>query len=236
MKPIQLFCFPYAGSSAVIYGGWKHHLAPALSLRMVELPGRGKRYREPLIDAVPELVEDLYLQIQNELTESPYAFFGHSLGAILVFELAHKIAKQDKPLPEHIFFSGQNAPHQRDNYKIDHELEDSKFIGEIVKLGGTSKEVFQNAELSRLFLPVIRNDIKAANRYRYLEKAKLDVNATVLYGEDDPLGTMYQEWSNHIGKKCALRSFEGGHFFIQENKERIIEYINETLLTDREEE
>lgn len=232
MEKLELLCLPYAGSSAIVYGSWKNQLHSDIALRMVEFSGRGRRYEEPLLDSVAGMVDDLYVQLQLEQQDRPYAFFGHSLGAILAYELVQRLIDENKRLPEHIFLSGQTAPHKKEQYRIDHELDDPSFIKEILKLGGTSSEVFENMELSKLFLPVIRNDIKAANTYQYVERNKINVQVSVLFGDNDPLSndfSDYGEWNIHTSAKCNLLEFKGGHFFIHDHKEQVIRYVNETL-------
>ena len=91
MKKIKLFCFPYAGGSAAAYNKWRQYLDKHIELRPVELAGRGRRIYDPLYQSIEEAVDDVYQLISPELAKGPYAFFGHSMGGIIAYELAYKI-------------------------------------------------------------------------------------------------------------------------------------------------
>jgi len=112
MKKIKLFCFPHAGGAASSFNYWKKYLDLAhIELCPLELPGRGRRFSEKLLHSMQEAVEDIHGLIKNDLDSSPYAFFGHSLGCLLAFELGHKALQSDQRNPLHIFFSGHTPPH-----------------------------------------------------------------------------------------------------------------------------
>ncbi|MGC5775214.1 thioesterase II family protein [Paenibacillus pabuli] len=231
MKTFTLYCVPYAGGSAAVYANWTKDMDQNILVKQLELPGRGRRFREPLIENVPGLVEDLYLQINNSLDGNPYAIFGHSLGSLLAYELSYLIqSRREHRLPEILFLSGQNPPHRKDSFIVDHELGDIRFLEELHKLGGMSDDLLNNPELARLFVPILRSDIKASNTYHYVERTKMNTPISILFGKEDPLCDHYSEWRNCTDRKCEYTAFDGGHFFIHEKKEEVTSLVNRTIL------
>lgn len=104
MSKIKLFCFPYAGGSAQIFHSWSNYLSSQIEIIPVELSSRGRRFNEPLYKNFDELLNDVFNQIHNDIIQTPYAFFGHSLGALIAFELVHKIIADNLPSPKQVFF------------------------------------------------------------------------------------------------------------------------------------
>src|SRR5262249_42750474 len=105
---IRLFCFPYAGSSAQIFHGWQQDLPRTIEVTPVHLPGRGKRIREKPFTELTALAEVLTGEISPHV-DKPYALFGHSLGAIIAFEVARGLRRRGLPLPRRLFVSGCRA-------------------------------------------------------------------------------------------------------------------------------
>ena len=148
MSKIKLFCFPYAGGSAAVYNRWKEYLNPEIELRPVELSGRGERMDEPLYTNMEDLIEDVFQLLEGEFEESEYALLGHSMGAMIIYELSRKIIDNNLKLPLHIFFSGHSAPQiNRADEKIYHLMKDDEFKREIIGLGGTPPEFFDHTRI-----------------------------------------------------------------------------------------
>lgn len=234
MKKIKLFCIPYAGGSSTIYSGWKRKLDSHIELRPIELAGRGRRYDEPFYESIEAAALDIYNYIKDEVTEAPFAFYGHSMGSLLAFEVAHLQQERQGIIPRHIFFSGHRAPHMPRRDKITHMLPEEEFKQEILKLGGTPKDLLEEEELLELFLPLLRADFRIVENYAYgWADSKLSCDITVMNGKEDQLTlSEITEWGVHTRKKCKFIMFEGGHFFIRGNSEEIIKIINYTLNTD----
>jgi medium-chain acyl-[acyl-carrier-protein] hydrolase len=233
MSKIKLFCFPYAGGSTQMYHSWDSRLHPKIELCPIELSGRGQRFNEPLYKDFGELITDIFHQVKHDILETPYVFFGHSLGALIAFELVHKIGAANLPYPKHIFYSGKSAPNLENTRKtFYHLMESEKFKAEIMKLGGTSPVIFENKELAELFLPIIKNDFKMAETYHFMEGRKLyNGEITVFLGKNDAMtAAQCHEWIRCTSGICKIMYFNGGHFFITDESERIISTINETLM------
>ena len=147
-RKIKLFCIPYAGGSAVLYSKWKNHLPESIELRPIELAGRGSRIQEPFYLNVREAVDDIYSMIYEEIQSSQYILFGHSMGAMLSYELAQKIKNEGANQPLHLFFSGKTVPHLPvSEEKKYHLLSEEDFKDKIINLGGTPPDFFDHPEL-----------------------------------------------------------------------------------------
>lgn len=228
---IKLLCFPYAGGTSAIYAKWKRHISKEIELCPIELAGRGKRYEAPLYNSLDEVIEDVYNVIKNDI-DNDYAFFGHSMGCLIAYELAHKIQKLGKDSPSHIFFSGKRAPHTQRVSNDIYLLPDEEFKNEILSLGGTPKEILEHKELYELFIPILRADFKVNDTYEYVEpESKLDCNITVLNGKEDKI-TLNEiiGWKQHTSKDCKIYMMDGGHFYLNDKYEDIIKIINHTLV------
>ena len=232
MNKIKLFCFPYAGGEAASYNKWRQYLDKTIEIRPIELAARGRRMREPNYNSIDDVVDDVYNIIKNELVIGPYALFGHSMGSMIAFELAYKIRDNNLPMPLHIFFSGRAAPQvPRDNKRKFHHLPEDKFKKEMLEMGGTPKEFFEHPELMEVFLPLLKGDFRLTETYTHEKKdAPLACNITVFSGKQDEDTTEDVEpWKIHTEKNCDIFYFEGGHFFIHEETEKLVDIINAAL-------
>ncbi len=236
MNKVKLFCFPYAGGSSTIFSQWKKHLHEEIELRPIELAGRGKRTSEGFYNNLQETIQDVYQQIQIEIMDSPYLLFGHSLGCLIAYELAQQIRMRKMPEPKHIFFSGQGAPdlRKKDRKKY-HLMDELTFREEIVELGGTPPDFFEHPELVEMFLPLLKNDFKIAETYDLNGNINaFDIDISILMGKDDEFSAEQCDgWKNHTTGLCSIYHFNGGHFFIHNETERIIQIINSAMLRSK---
>ncbi|MED1883486.1 thioesterase II family protein [Brevibacillus borstelensis] len=222
MRKGKLFMLPYAGGSASVYLSWKKHLPAEVELIPMELPGRGKRYKEPLIDSVQNMIPVLLEDITSHELSTSYAIFGHSMGNLLALELARELAKQDHPLPAALFLSGRNPPHVKSNF-LRHVLSEQELVQEILKLGGTPPELMENREWLELFLPIIRSDYKLVETYQFKWDAPLDCPFMIFNGKQDLLidAGQIEEWSRFTSREYSAAWFEGDHFYIHDQAEEI---------------
>ncbi|HEY0827752.1 MAG TPA: thioesterase domain-containing protein [Bacilli bacterium] len=229
---MKLFCFPYAGGTAGIFHRWKEYLDPSIELVPVELAGRGSRVHEPCSESLRKVVNDVFPHVWHHLDGTPYALFGHGMGCLIVYELAHRILRLKGGNPACLIFSGHRPPHIRNKRWI-HTLPDNEFQKEILSLGGRSKELFENQVMTGFFSRILRADFGAAEKYRYLPKAhKLESKTVILYGKQDhAAANSCHEWHLQTNKECDIYSFEDGHFFINENEEEVLNVINSSLLS-----
>lgn len=232
MEKVKLFCFPYAGGSSNIYEKWKELLSPSIELINIEYPGRGIRFTEPLLDNIDDLVNDAFNYVIKHIdTNTSYSFFGHSMGSIVAYEIMHKLSELNYDNPVHIFFSGKLAPHIESEFPPIHNLVNVEFKKQLLKLGGITKETLDNNDWTKLFIPILRADFKAVEKYHYLKPMlNFSCDFTILHGQDDILTlNRIEEWQYHTFGKCNFIQFSGDHFFIKEYTSEIADIINNTI-------
>ncbi|MDP4180723.1 MAG: thioesterase domain-containing protein [Bacillota bacterium] len=232
MKKIKLFCIPYAGGGAMAYSKWKNYMDGAIELCPVELAGRGKRFRTPSYNTMEDATNDVYNIVMDDLDKFEYAFWGHSMGCLIVYELINRIASSNHRDPSHIFLSGRYPPHIYKN-KSRHTLPDDQFIQEISKLGGTANELLREKELLDIFIPILRADYRIVENYKHSKQyAKWNFDITILTGnsDEDVSAKDIIQWEEYTNKKCRIINFDGGHFFIHDRVQEIAEIINDTLV------
>lgn len=231
MKKVKLFCFPYAGGSATVYERWRGYLNPSIKLCPVELSGRGTRFNEPLYKNMNELIEDIYEYIEDELDDSLYSFWGHSMGGLISYELAHKAISNSKNVPERLFISGRVAPSVKREKNFLYKLPDEEFKKELMKLDGISKELYESKELCDIFIPILRSDFKITETFEENHRAnKLNCDISVFYGQEDDMAfEEVAEWKKYTNRQCNIHKFKGGHFFINEHIREISNIINSSL-------
>ncbi|NJD03457.1 MAG: thioesterase [Ruminiclostridium sp.] len=232
---MKLFCFPYAGGSSISYKKWKKYLHLSIDLCPVELAGRGNRTKEPCYNNLDETLDDVFNLVKMQIRNSRYALFGHSMGSLIAYELSHKIIKSGYGKPMHLFISGRQAPQTRKESKSMCTLPDEEFKKEIIKLGGTSSNFFEHKELTDIFLPLLKADYKIVESYVYAEKnKKLDCGITVFNGEEDDMALEdIYGWREHTKNELNIYNFKGGHFFINDNAEQIVNIINQTFTKEK---
>jgi medium-chain acyl-[acyl-carrier-protein] hydrolase len=213
---LRLFCFPYAGGGAQIYRHWSSSLPPSVEVCAVQLPGRGNRLMEPPFTSITDAVAHLTAAFAP-LLDRPLVLFGHSMGALISFELARSLRRTYGVEPRHLFVSGRRAPHiPRTRPPID-QLPDPELIEELQRLNGTPREVLDNEELMQLMLPTIRADFALVRSYRYEPDAPLACPITALGGlqDEDVPREQLEAWREHTAAACTVRMFAGDHFFLQ---------------------
>lgn len=228
---IRLYCFPFAGGNSASYRTWPDGLWPDVEVRCVELPGRGGRLREPLFRAAAPLVEAMGDAFRADVS-GRYAFFGHSMGAILAFELARTMRRNRLPMPEMIFVSGHAAPHLPDRRKEWHKLPDDQLVRELRTLGGTPAEVFEHPELLELLLPIIRADLEVNELYAYVDEEPLDVPFVLFGGADDtdvPIEDL-DAWGSQTTAGCEREVVPGDHFFLHSAERLVLDSVRRRIL------
>ncbi|MGY6217060.1 thioesterase II family protein [Methylolobus aquaticus] len=237
---LQLFCFPHAGASALGYSRWQRRVSQDVRIVPVELPGRGRRWGEALCRDIGSVVDDLAGSLRREIA-GPYALFGHSLGALLAFEVAHALRAGKTPIPVALFASGCSAPTLRDSDRYAAERSDAELIAELSDLGGTSAEILANAEWMAMTLPVLRADYRVCASYRPVPRLPLACPLHVFGGRDDETTRdRLAAWSSETSGPCTIDWFDGGHFFLHDAEAEllglIVRYADQSLARQRSEE
>jgi medium-chain acyl-[acyl-carrier-protein] hydrolase len=212
---LRLFCFPYAGGSNLIFRNWSANLPPQIEVCPVQLPGRGNRLREPGYTNMQVLAKAL-APLMRPVLNKPFAFFGHSMGATLAFELSRELRRSDKLQPVHFFASGRMAPHIPREEALTYDLPEPEFIANLRKINGTPNEVLEHPELMQMMMPLLRADFEMVETYEYEPDAPLDYPITALGGlQDQDIPREHLEaWRQHTNAPFSLRMLPGDHFFI----------------------
>lgn len=212
---LQLLCFPYAGGGAMIYRDWARGLPAGCKVTAVQLPGRGPRIREVPVTALPQLIEELAPAVLPHL-KAPFVFFGHSMGAVISFELARRLRREGARGPLKLFVSGAPAPQSFGTREPLHALPHEELVEELKRLNGTPREVLEHPELLELMLPLLRADFSICDTYEYEDGAPLDCPITVFGGLDDTSVTRegLEGWREQTSAAFTLRMLPGDHFFL----------------------
>jgi len=231
---LTLFGIAYAGgSAAAIYGRWARLLPAAIRVQPLELAGHGRRMNEAFPESIEAAVADLLKTVAPQAARGPYALVGHSMGSTIVYELARALHAAGLPPPRALFLSGRQPPHlaypQRNLYMLD----DETFLSEIRKLGGTPVDFFRMKDLVQAFLPILRNDYRIIEQYRFAAPVHVTpADIVVFRGDGDQLadhaGSM--AWAGYTSGRFALHEFAGGHFFVNDHQEAICRIVAAALL------
>lgn len=235
-KP-KIIAIPFAGGNKYSFSKIEQHISPSFEWITLELPGRGDRFKEPLLNNIPDMVEDLYDNIGQDIIKGEYMLFAHSMGCLLGYELIRKIRKNNLKLPFCIFFLGRGAPeHNRFGNKKS-TLPQKLFWEEIRKIGGMPKDFFNQKDLLEVFYPVLKNDFKAIENYSYSKMTSpFSIPINVMMGKDE-IGvgeekTTIKEmkgWQNETDVTCNFEIVPGNHFFIHEKPKMIAEKIMKAI-------
>ena len=223
---LRLFCFPYAGGSGQTFRTWQRYFPSEVDLCLVHLPGRGRRFDERPFTRMNLLVDTIASHIEGKLP-CPFAFYGHSMGALISFELARELRRRCGIEPVQLFLSGQGAPHLRPTGPATFGLSQDEFIVKLRELNGTPQELLEDAELTELILPILRADFEIVETYEYQPGACLSCPITVYGGLQDkevPVGNL-REWKEHSPAQFKVRLFPGAHFFIDASSVRFLEVL-----------
>ena len=229
---VRLFCLPYAGGGDSIFHSWPQVLPDTIEVCPVQLPGRGARITEPACTDMDQLLR-LAGEALAPYLDKPFALFGHSMGALISFELAHHLISECNAQPIHLFASGHCSPQTR-NAPIDLKLFDSALPEMLRRYNGTPAEALENPELMELVLPVLRADLALCKSYVYTPKVRFSFPITAFGGLGDhgvPRDCI-DGWRNHTSGPFSLRMLPGDHFFLNSARLPLLAAISRELEQD----
>ena len=226
----RLVCFPHATGSATYYRPLALALAPQVEVVAFQYPGRQDRRAEPAIDDIHTLAERLYATGAAGWTDRPYALFGHSMGAVLAYEVACRLAERGAPGPVRLFVSGRRAPTTRRDERVSLR-DDAGIVAELRRLGGTDSRLFDDPDLVAMILPAARADYRAIESYRPRSAAPVPYPVTVLTGDTDPNTTIEEAeaWRDCTAGPLDLHVFTGGHFFLDAHQDAVLRLVTGAL-------
>ncbi len=216
--PVRLLCIPYAGGGAAVYRDWPAALEGRFDVRVVELPGRGRRLKEPPVGDLDELVARLADELAPAM-DGPHQVFGYSVGALVAFELVRRRRRQAWPLPERLVVAAAAAPAAPRAERGLHLLGDRDLADRVTRWGGLPQAVVADEQLLRLTIPALRADLQVAETYHYRAEPPLACPVTAFAGARDPLVTpdAAKGWEAETSRRFSLRILPGDHFFLQQS-------------------
>lgn len=226
---LRVLCFPFAGGGASVFRTWPAQLPPDVEVLAVEMPGRETRLRDPLIERRSALVTALADAVIPEV-QGPVAIYGHSLGALIGFDLVRELRRRSLPGPVHLFVSGRRAPQLPEPSPM-HQLPEPEFLARLRRLGGISDLVLRDPDLVAYFLPMLRADISLNEIEPYRDEPPLACPITALGGASDERASLAELDAWHAQTSAAFEReiFPGGHFFIQTARERFLGALSRRL-------
>lgn len=224
---LTLVCLPHSGGPASMFKSWKTQLALPIEVLAVQYPGHEGRWASPLCREAVEIVEPLAAAFVERVT-GPFAVFGHSLGALLAFDLVRTVRQRCGREPLHLFVSGSRAPHTADRRRPVHTKSDAELLAHLRALGGVSDELLEHPDLVAAILLRVRLGTQMYEAYTCVPDAPLQCPLTVLAGEQDSVVDADQlgGWAAHTTGPFELAWLPGGHFFVSTAPERVLSIVS----------
>lgn len=229
---LRLVCFPYAGGTAATYHSWQTHLPESISLCAVQLPGRADRIREMPIKQLGSMLACLETALAPVFRAGPFAFFGHSMGALIAFELTRRLRQRGGPEPVVLFVSGRAAPDIADIAATPlHALSNAELVDWLRALNGTPEEVLANPEAMELVIGSLRADVEMLETWRHVVEPPLHVPIVALAGQQDTSVTVsdVNAWSRQTTAAFTLEYLHGDHFFVESDVGRVVKIVRDSL-------
>ncbi len=227
---LRLFCFPYAGGSAALYHQWPAGIPADVELLSIQYPGRATRLREAPCKQLDLLLDDIEPTI-TPLLDRPFAFFGHSMGASVAFELTRRLLAANKPSPKHLFLSGRSAPQLPSVKPQIHNLPEEAFINAMRDMNGTPSEILEHRELMEMMMPIIRADFQVLETWPYQSSPPFDIPVSVFGGIGDdgvPLENL-DAWASCTTGRFKRHMFPGDHFFLHQQHTAMLNIVSRAI-------
>lgn len=227
----RLVCFPHAGGSASFFYPVSDAMASSVEVLALQYPGRQDRLAEEPLTSVRDFAAHAF-EALRPWSDLPLVFFGHSMGATIAFETARLFERAGTPLLG-LFVSGRRGPATLRDERV-HLLPDDGLVAEVMRLNGTDPELLRDTEILRMILPAIRNDYRAIETYRYRPARRLRCPITAMVGDADPRATPdeVRTWQEQTNGSFDLQVFTGGHFYLTDHQEAIVNAISDHVLLE----
>ncbi|NJO81463.1 MAG: thioesterase [Blastochloris sp.] len=226
---LRLFCFAYAGGGASIFRPWSAILPPDIEICAMQLPGRENRMDETAYNRLDPLIAQL-ADVLAPYLDIPFVFFGHSMGALVSFELARHLRRRYNRCPSKLYLAAYRAPHLRNRTIRIHHLP-SEVFKVVLRADGIPEKILQNEELMQAMLPTLRADFEVCDTHIYREEAPLSCPFEVYGGLEDVRinKTELEGWQTHTCEAYTLSMFPGAHFFLHSDQDRLLAVLSHSL-------
>lgn len=204
-------------------------MASSIEICPVQLPGREERIADFAFTSLAHLVKTLSA-VLTPYMDRPFAFYGHSMGTLIAFELARELRRQNRSGPVHLFVSGRCAPHITDPDPPLHQLSDTEFIDGVRRYNGTSEEILQNKQLMDLLLPLLRADFELCETYSCRDEVPLDCAISAYAGHHEIASELLDDWGHQTSGQFETMILPGDHFFLNMERARFVDAISSRLL------
>ncbi len=225
---VRWYCFPFAGGAAHFFAPWAQLVPADVEIRAIQLPGHGTRISEPLIDRLDPLLDAIMDALLPEWSQGPFVLFGHSMGGMLSHELARRLRRIGGPRPLAVAISGRAAPRVNVERRIRVAgASDDELWQELQTYNGTPPSLFDDPEVKKVFLPIIRADFSIVEFYNYVAEPPLDVPLRIAVGIRDTFTPPGSElgWKNETTAGCTIRRYDGDHFFLKANVAEFVSHL-----------
>lgn len=227
---LRLICLAYAGGSPELFRAWSQEMADDVELLTIRLPGHGSRMRERPYADWKALTEDTFAALAPHLA-LPHAFYGHSFGGRLAYELTQLAGAAHPGSTRWLFVSGCRSPDTPQRRPLMHELSEPDFRAALRGMGGTPAAVLADDAVMKVLLPAIWNEIRLAEIWDDRHGAGVGVPITAMYGRNDPIDdrAAMSGWPSFSRSRGELLAMPGGHFFLETHRRHLIDVINARL-------
>lgn len=224
---LRLFCFPYAGGGASVFHRWLQHLPETVEVCSLQLPGRESRITESPFTDLSALAQAIG-SVLGKWGDAPFLFYGHSVGALLCFEVTRELRRNGQTMPLCLYVSGCSAPHIPDDDPFLHRLPDQEFLERVRALNGTPQAIFEMPEIWEVFMPALRADFSLRGTYAYKADLPLHCSIAAFGGMDDPEVSHehLEAWREHTTASFQIKMFPGDHFFLHTSQEPLLKQLS----------
>lgn len=221
----RVFVFHHAGGGASYYMPMLKYFSENVSVYLVQLPGREYRINDRPYNFLNPLLDDL-IEAMKPYLDKPFVFLGHSMGAMIAFELVHKLRDTYGLTPKHLFLSSKCAPHMEKKYKYQN-LSDNQLVLKLFDFGGMDIELAKENKLMKMILPILRKDIQLCDDYQCCRSEVLDVPVTILGGNEDQDVNLSDlvEWDKYFNNEFNVCIFKGNHFYFKDDYSLLVSTI-----------